>query len=140
MDALQISEDKQEAIFDHLDKQTKPDTASEARQFQRIAYRESARVIVQLQHPDGSECVRVVRTRNISRSGIAFLYDRSMNPGSECGIVLRTLSDEWMRIQSTVVRCRMVSDGAHEVGVRFRELIDVKQFVDSSGQPRDALV
>lgn len=124
------SEPEQQAILDDLDGQAKPVTGPDARQFPRVPYRRTAKFILQIENPGGSPAVSVVKSRNLSRTGIGFLHGQFVRPASACGITLLTIDGQWIRIWGTIVRCRRVSDGVHEVGVKFNQPIDRTKFVD----------
>ncbi len=128
VDSLRMSEKDQQGILESLNGRATGYQSNENRGEDRLTY--SARgVLVQMRHPGGSVATYMVRPRNLSRGGIAFLHGSFCYTGTACTLTLRTLENETSRVRGKVVRCTHVDGNVHEVAVQFEESIEVYQFV-----------
>ncbi|MFN0138422.1 MAG: PilZ domain-containing protein [Phycisphaerae bacterium] len=131
---LRLTEDYVSAILDQLDHESASPMAN-ARKSERHAYR--ARVIVEWLAPEGSQRATVA-TRNLSRTGVAFLTTRFVYPGTRCRARLISALNIAQVVDATVVRCRYLSNttGVHEVGCQFDKAIDVTIFQPAACTPK----
>lgn len=79
-------------------------------------------------HPGGGIGRYIVVGRNLSTGGISLLNAGFVHPGSDCRLVLTLANNVAKALVGTVVFCRLVAGGIHEVGVRFKEKIDLSEF------------
>ena len=88
--------------------------------------------------PGGGQANHWVCTRNISVGGVAFILEGHLMLGSRCRINLPGFDGRLYPLDATVRTCRVVEGSLHEVGVEFKEPIDVSAFVgmDNSGRIR----
>lgn len=70
----------------------------------------------------------LVPTRNISTGGMSFLHGAFVHPGSHCTVHLIDLVGKVRTLDASVARCRYVSNGVHEVGIRFECMVDAADF------------
>ena len=77
--------------------------------------------------------VRVkVQARNLSRHGMAFLYDGPVvSPNTDCTVFLTSKHGEVVHVEAAAVRVRSISEGVQEVGLRFSRPIDPDAFIDA---------
>lgn len=70
-----------------------------------------------------------VACRNLSRTGIGFLHSSYMHTGTGVIVTLPHAKIGEVRIPGTVVRCRHVTRNIHDVGVKFKQPVDIRDFV-----------
>lgn len=105
----------------------------------RERYRRTA-VPLRMRHPGGSVGKGVVATRNLSNSGIGFIYNRFLHIGTAVSVTLpRKLGGE-DEISGVVVYCQHVAGTFHQIGVRFEQKIFSKLYAedDRVGKSRTA--
>ena len=111
-------------LLDRLDAIAAHGARVHLRSTERFAYRHP--VVVEFPSVDGSRAETVI-ARNISRDGVGFLSGRYVYVGTRCRLRLVSEHNFAQAVDGTVVRCRYLEGtaGAHEIGVRFDEAIDV---------------
>lgn len=98
------------------------------REFVRSSYRvESVELIIE--HGSGNRATLPVATRNISRGGISILHSAYIHANNPCEIVLKMPGGKRQHIAGTVVRCTHLSGRIHDVGIRFKEQISIKDLL-----------
>lgn len=90
-------------------------------------------VPAKIMHPGGSTSDRVVATRNLSPSGIGFIYDSFLHVGTRVTLWLPLRLGGEDALNGKVVYCAHVSGPFHQVGVRFDRKIFAKLYDDGSG-------
>jgi CheY-like chemotaxis protein len=129
MDTLRLSDEEQRRIIESLDRQSAGLPADERRAQPRINYQRQAGMVVEMQHPGGSMETYLVRARNLSRNGIAFLHGGFVYQGTPCSLMLMTKGGNLKKIEGQVRRCQHVRKHIHDIGVRFDEPIRLREFV-----------
>ncbi len=111
-------------LLDRLDAIAAQGARVHLRTTERFAYRHP--VVIEFPSVDGSRAETVI-ARNISRDGVGFLSGRYVYVGTRCRLRLVSEHNFAQAVDGTVVRCRYLEGtaGAHEIGVRFDEAIDV---------------
>lgn len=86
-------------------------------------------VEIHVRHPGGSISDGTIVTRNLSNSGIGFLYNSFLHVGTEVSIILpRKLGGE-DEIEGEVVYCQHIVGKRHQVGVKFAQKIFAKLYL-----------
>ncbi|HZZ44367.1 MAG TPA: response regulator [Tepidisphaeraceae bacterium] len=129
IDALRLSPRQHTEILNELDARHSAADDAERRIDQRLRFTEQAQLFVQLRHPGGTAGNYLVRTRNLSRTGIGFLHGTFVYNGTPCTIALRSTDKIVVAMEGRVVRCNHVRGHVHEVGVRFDKPIRLRQFL-----------
>jgi len=135
LDALRISDAEAQAVLRELDSAQPTLPGGDGRRHRRYAYHVPGGVGLQI---PGVSQTYLVRPRNLSRGGIAFLHGLYLYRGTACALVLRSLDGERVIVRGVVQQCRCVRGRIHEVRVRFVEEVDVELFVDTFAQSGDA--
>ncbi len=125
VDTLRVSAAAASRILERLDGPTSTSAARESRKSQRVSYRRSEGLVVRIHHPGGSVANFLVRPRNLSRTGMAFLHGGFVYPGTRCQVTLRCTEGPAIRVDGQVVRCRHVTSNAHEIGLHFETSIQL---------------
>lgn len=99
-----------------------------ARQHARCPFRAMALPVL-VEHVGGASIRLDLACRNLSNSGAGFLHSRYIHPGTGCFVLLPRRDGRAVKIHARVVRCQHRSGIVHEVGVKFDDAIDVRDFV-----------
>ncbi|MEX2219278.1 MAG: response regulator [Phycisphaerales bacterium] len=98
------------------------------RGFVRWPFRRTS-VQMKLTHPSGAITTINVACRNISRGGLSALHNAYLHPGTKCKVVLPHPGDGHRILEGQVVRCTHRAGVIHEIGIAFKDAIDVRDFV-----------
>ena len=102
------------------------------RRHKRFAFRLDS-CTVHLQQPgDGWMNPFMVHTRNLSVQGMAFLHGQFVHKGTIAAARLRTTAGTEIEVRGTIVNCRYIRAGVHEVSMRFDNPLDMEQFLQPS--------
>ncbi|MDX2016625.1 MAG: PilZ domain-containing protein [Planctomycetota bacterium] len=113
-------------VLDGKDRPSKP-----GRAFLRWPFRRTT-VPVLVTHPSGQQVRLDLACRNLSRGGMSLLHASFLHMGTRCTVTLRDGMGQTREMESTVVRCRHCAGMIHEIGVRFDEPVDVRDFVPAA--------
>lgn len=102
--------------------------ASTKRNFSRWPFVQPTIKIVIVQ-PSGSEVTLKLAARNISRGGVSLLHNCFVHPGSQVIVSLPRLSGGTKEVPGAVKRCLHRRGVLHELGVKFDEEIELRDFV-----------
>lgn len=132
-----------QTLLDRLTQQEKANADLSRRHAQRFAYHQQANIVVTIFHNDSSQVRYAVVARNLSESGLAFLHGGYIHVGTQCVAALETTARQWVRVVGKVVRCRHVEGNVHEVGINFRDKLQLSNFLSGAAeepQERQTLV
>lgn len=135
VDSLRLTSREHAEILKELDGRQAKGLEAERRGEQRLRFAEQALLFVQLRHPGGTVGSYLVRTRNLSRTGIGFLHGGFVYSGTPCTVALRTVDKAMVEIDGRIVRCAHVRGHVHEVGVRFGKPIRLREFLGRHAPP-----
>lgn len=124
-------------MLDRLEAETHKEPGSQHRIFSRWPFREQ-HVDVLIQHPGGSDVTLKLACRNLSKGGVALLHSAFVYPGTRVLVMLPHPEKGLHAAGGRVARCEHRQGVVHEVGVRFDEELDPREFVPTS--PLDALL
>jgi CheY-like chemotaxis protein len=136
VDSLRLSARQHADILHELDAKSRPSDQNR-RTDERLRFTEQALLFVHIRHPGGTDGNYLVRTRNLSRTGIGFFHGSFVYSGTPCTIALRSVDKVIVAIEGKVVRCNHVRGHIHEIGVHFEKPIRLRQFLGQSA-PADA--
>lgn len=102
------------------------------RTFKRWPF-ECRAIKMEIQHPGGAATVLHYVPRNVSREGMGLLHSSFVYPGTRCTAFLPHPTRGLVPIAGAVVRCRHFRGKVHELGVRFDQPIDVRDFLGLDG-------
>ena len=140
LDLLRLSPREQEDILTRIDGQTADVGVNCKRTEPRYPYRLRGGLMVSVEHPGGSRIGCLVRTRNLSRSGLGFLHGGFLHRGTRCSMLLRNVDADDVTsatgtlVEGAVMHCRHIVGRVHEVGVRFDRIINTQDFLAGSEQ------
>src|SRR5437763_16893616 len=108
IDGLRLSEREEAELRMALNSASSGSPGRERRRQERIAYQHQAGLIVKVHHPRGSIANYLVRVRNLSPGGIAFLHSSFIYSGTRCTMALRTKDNRSVAVEGKVVRCQHI--------------------------------
>jgi CheY-like chemotaxis protein len=97
------------------------------RDFIRWPFRRPS-VAMRIEHAGGAQVSITVACRNISRGGMSLLHSGYMHPGTQVTVTLPCPKGE-LAVRGWVARCNHRSGMIHEIGVAFKEPLDVRDVV-----------
>lgn len=136
---LRLDDKEIEEIIERLDKgeEAFDDSVRAARRFQYHA----KGCVVHLHAQAGSAPASyLVPTRNLSNGGMSFLHGSFLYTGAKCIVQLTTVHGTWEHVPAEIVRCAYVSQGVHDIGVRFLRQIDASEYCAGAIRRRALLV
>lgn len=137
IDALRLTEREQGDILARLDAKSALFQGDNRRDGSRFRYQIPSGLIVEITHPGGTVTSYLVRPRDLSSRGMAFLHGAFVYPNSPCRLILRTIKGADAAIAGKVVRCQHVTGRAHEVGIAFAKTIKLQDYL-AFDSPADA--
>jgi CheY-like chemotaxis protein/HPt (histidine-containing phosphotransfer) domain-containing protein len=138
VDSLRMSAREHADILNELDAHQAQALDDDRRHEQRLRFSQQALLFVQIRHPGGTAGNYLVRTRNLSRTGIGFLHGSFVYTGTACTVALRSVDKAVVAVEGRVVRCNHVRGHVHEVGVHFDKPIRLRQFLGREAPPETA--
>lgn len=103
--------------------------ANKARRHTRLRFRRDT-VHMKVRQAGGLERIIKVACRNLSSGGVCVLHNTFLHPGSPCAIVLKDLRVGQTVVYGDIVRCDHRHGVIHEVGIKFRQPINVRDFIE----------
>ncbi|MFA9478558.1 response regulator [Phycisphaerales bacterium AB-hyl4] len=131
IDTLRLSSSKRHDLLTRLERRADDQAYMDLRGDRRVAFNDSAGLVLKVFHPGGSNANYLVRPRNLSASGIAFLHGHYLHPDSECEIRLKSVAGKHHVVYGKVMWCRHIDLSVHEVGLQFESPIVLDDFVAS---------
>lgn len=98
------------------------------RDFTRWPFRH-ATIRVTLLQPSGAEVHLKLACRNLSRGGVSLLHNGFVHPGSQVVVHLPRLAGGAKECKGTVKRCQHRRGVLHELGIRFEEQVELRDFL-----------
>jgi CheY-like chemotaxis protein len=98
------------------------------RDFTRWPFRH-ATIRVTLLQPSGAEVNLKLACRNLSRGGVSLLHNAFVHPGSQVVVHLPRLAGGVKDCRGAVKRCQHRRGVLHELGIRFEEEVDLREFL-----------
>jgi len=129
LDALRLSAAEVEAINHELDQKAEQFRGDNRRQDERHPYKRASKMVATVFHPGGTTTRYLIKPRNISRTGLAFLHGSFLHLGTQLVLSLETLHNAMVNVTGQTVHCKFVRGNVHEIGVRFTQPIDLAQFI-----------
>lgn len=87
-------------------------------------------VRVEMHQPGGATISLSYAARNISSEGLGILHNSYVHPNTRCIVFLKHRDGREVPIEASAVRCRHVKGLIHEVGIRFKAPINVRDFLN----------
>lgn len=125
--SLNMTRTELESVLDALDTDA-PGAANAKRQSARMAFRATG-IQLEIAQPGGQTRITVA-CRNLSRDGLGFLHSSYLHVNTPVMVTLphRTLGS--VKVEGTLVRCRHVKRHIHDIGVRFKSQLNLRDFLE----------
>ena len=129
--SLGLSRGRLESLLDRVERSPESFNGARKRRFVRWPFRHET-LDLTIAHPGGSVANVTVACRNLSHGGASILHSAFLYPGSECTVILPHPTKGPTPTHGTIVRCVHLHKMVHEIGLKFDELIDARQYVPLS--------
>lgn len=126
---LRLSPDEMARVMNDLDHASSPQ-AEVKRSYRRWRFRGTLAVI-SITNEHGSRTNYAVEPRDLSSTGMGVIHGSFIHPRTVVQVGLRKLDGGVASLRAEVVRCRMLSAGVYEVGIRFEDRIDPMDVIAS---------
>ncbi len=126
--SLGIHQKQLESLLDQVDRARVDTHAPKRRRFVRWPFRQET-LVMRISHPGGSVAAVKVACRNLSHGGVSILHSAFLYPGSRCAITVPHPVKGDVSVTGVVVRCNHLHRMIHEIGIRFDELVDAREFI-----------
>ncbi len=126
IDTLRLGGQELEKLIEQLERDSAADGS-----FKRTSRRwraQAQRVIVTLAEQNGPERMFIMAPRNISSGGIGLLHGVYVRPGTTCRVALRRVHGNAVQLAGKVVRCEHVRGVIHQLGIRWDQPINPRDF------------
>ena len=132
-DVLKLPTSEVERILQELAQSPQPSGSESARETKRWNL-QFQKFVVTLIDENRTKKHLVVVPRDLSTNGVGFLHGGFLHPGSRCFVSMRGNDGKGRSIAGNVVRCRLVRQHVHEVGVKFDDIINPREFFIDAGE------
>lgn len=85
---------------------------------------------VDMQQPGGTVTSLRYVCRDLSGSGVGILHSAFLHVGTRCIVQIPHPTRGLVAVPGSVVRCRLAQGKVHDVGIKFRTPISVREFID----------
>ncbi len=86
------------------------------------------KIVVTLQDENGPRRSFVMVPRNISTGGMGLLHGAYVHVGCPCAVALRDTRGRGVQVKGTIIRCKHLRGSIHDIGVRFDERVNPRDF------------
>ena len=128
LDTLRMSDARLVAMVDHLLDQ------SDSRRRATRHPTNFMRMTAEVAQPGGTIGRYIVRSVDLSETGVGFLNGNYLHPSSRCRLSVKTTDGELLGIDGCIVHCTNLRGHVHLVGVQFDSPIDLTWFEESNKQ------
>ncbi|MEM6391923.1 MAG: PilZ domain-containing protein [Planctomycetota bacterium] len=135
IDTLRISDAEWRQLANDLDREAADANYAAEREFERVPYRNMVQAVCEIDHPGGNRVRFVVRTRDLSASGVGFFHGQYLHVGSRCSMFLTCANKGPQRLTGTVRRCEYITGRIHQIGIEFDQLIEPSDYLLYGGDP-----
>lgn len=124
VDTLDLSEEGYQHILETLERDESLWIGPDRRQSPRVPPPGESFFIWEYAQQRNPTQRYLVRCRNISAGGTAFLHGEYVTPGSRCTVMMIRQSKQPIHMTGSVVYCQHLAGIVHNVGVKFDQLLD----------------
>jgi CheY-like chemotaxis protein len=87
-------------------------------------------VRIEMSQPGGAMTNLRYAARNLSSDGVGILHSSYVHAGTACNVYLPQPDGTEAAIPSTVMRCKHFKGLIHEVGIKFKRTINIREFLN----------
>ncbi|MCX5661821.1 MAG: PilZ domain-containing protein [Planctomycetota bacterium] len=74
----------------------------------------------------------LVRTRDVSRTGIGFLHSQEIQQGTRCRLSMLTVKSRLIEVEGKVAYCHAKAEGVYSLGVEFDKALTLIDLVPAT--------
>lgn len=126
--SVRMDLDKLNSLFDEMERRSPGGQPDPRRNHVRWTFRQLA-VQVRVCHVAGSQASFHVACRNISSGGMSVLHSSFLHTGTKVIATLPHISGHAVEVEGVIARCVHVQGICHELGIKFRNSVDARNFV-----------
>lgn len=130
LNSLGVNAETLEKLLGMMSEKSGGEASNLRRTFVRWAFA-CPTVELRVEQPGGTPGVLMVVGRDLSATGAGLLHSHFVYPSSRCVVLLTDKLGQIVQIQGMVARCQHFSGVVHEIGVRFDQEIDPREFIAS---------
>jgi hypothetical protein len=127
-----IADDEYAEVVSSFAEQARCPAGPDQRSAERLECDVKAIVVWEVRQNGNAPVRYIIRSRNISRGGAAFLHNNYVHPGTPFSLTMLASDGAAVQCTGRVVRCQHVKGMAHDVGVEFDQPFDTSQFIGGS--------
>ena len=130
IDALRISDAEWYECVQEMDLRAMAESDREnTRSEERQPYRNITKIIVSLRNYDGRMQQFKVRAYDLSPSGLGFLHGAYVYDNTPAELYMQHKTEGMARVPAMIVSCEHVKNRIHRVGAKFKEPIDLSDYL-----------
>ena len=142
--SVRLDDQQWSELFENIELAEQMIPGRERREHQRFEYAAQITLYAQFDQPgsEGGEAewqLYLVRTRNISASGLGFIHHAEVVVGTRALITAFDKQGQAIAISGVSARADLIEDGVWDIGIRFEETIDPAGLLDAAGKPLAAI-
>lgn len=116
-------------LLDQIETASNHDASKSQRDYRRWPLRDTS-IAVDMQQPGGTVTSLRYVCRDLSGSGVGILHSSFVYPGTRCIVHVPHPTKKSVPVPAVVSRCRLMQRNIHEVGIKFRQVLAVREFVN----------
>ncbi len=116
-------------LLDQIEMAALNDQSKVQRDYRRWGLRDT-NILVDMQQPGGTVTSLRYVCRDLSGSGVGILHGSFVYPGTRCIVHVPHPIKRFVPVPGVVARCRLMQRHIHEVGIKFRQPLSVREFVN----------
>ena len=129
VDTLRISANEWDTVLSRLEQEKRSQFSDEKRSEERFLYRNILGLIMEIPESTGDIANYLVKSRNLSRTGLSLLHGQAIPIGTHCMVTLVKSNYSQDRCHGNVIRCRQIEGCVHEIGLQFDRPIDLSAYL-----------
>jgi len=132
--SVKLDPDQWSALFDNINLAEQMIPGRERREHARIDYDSSVTLYAEFDEAE-EEKKYLVRTRNISSSGLGFIHHSEVVVDTRVRFTVFDQDSRVCSLEGVSARTDLIEEGLWDIGIRFDQLIDLTHLLDMDGQP-----
>ncbi len=131
IDSLKLTDAQWLSLVAEVDRESSRHRGNkdDRRQHERMPYRNTTYLVATVRGGDGREQRFLVRTHDISETGLGFLHGNFIYPGSSVELVLKHRTYGQTYHTAVVRRCVHYKRHIHQIGIEFDEPIRLDDYL-----------
>ncbi|MEM1107573.1 MAG: PilZ domain-containing protein [Planctomycetota bacterium] len=132
--SVKLDPESWDTLFDNINLAEQMIPGRERREHTRIDYDKSVTLYAEYEQ-DGVEKKYLVRTRNVSSSGLGFIHNAELPVGTRARFTAFNHDGRVCSLEGESARADLIETDVWDIGIRFDQLIDLSDLMDMDGHP-----